>query len=313
MEKAELRSLVFSVLRSQPQTQFNGVIGRLRNLSTEYSGSDDLTVHEILWELLIQGVLAPGMNTSNMDLPFVHVTEYGEQCLEAGEFVPHDSDGYLKRLQMRAGRPLDGVILAYVEASLSTFLGGHYLAAMELLGVASERCVDLLILAYTQYLNVDSQKQSFRSAVNQVGRDLTKRISLLRGALLNLQLPREHKESTDVLLSGLFTILRHTRDPFGRPTGNPVGREVAHGNLLLFAPYCQRVYQILDYLQPVPPPKPVAPPHLEQKEQEPKEAAESVSERPVAEERVEEKDSVLVEEGNPHRGTGALLGGVPGR
>ena len=75
MEKAELRSLVYSVLRTQPQTHFDGVKSRLRNLSVEFEPADDLLVHEILWELLVQGILAPGMNASNLELPYLHVTE----------------------------------------------------------------------------------------------------------------------------------------------------------------------------------------------------------------------------------------------
>ena len=99
MDKAELRSLVFAALRNQPETHIDGVKTRIRNLAVDYQSADDLIVHEILWELLTQGVLAPGMSPTHLDLPSIHVTEFGLKVLETGDVQPHDPDGYLTHLQ----------------------------------------------------------------------------------------------------------------------------------------------------------------------------------------------------------------------
>ncbi len=49
----------------------------------EYVGDDNrgrrkltFLVQDVLWEFMIQGVIAPGLNISNPNLPWFHLTEY---------------------------------------------------------------------------------------------------------------------------------------------------------------------------------------------------------------------------------------------
>ena len=55
--------------------------------------------NEVMWQLVMQGVVTPGMNASNPTLPFFRVTDYGQKVLEAERFVPHDPAGYLEELR----------------------------------------------------------------------------------------------------------------------------------------------------------------------------------------------------------------------
>src|ERR1017187_9363482 len=41
----------------------------------------DMCVIDVFWQLISEGVLAPGLNTSNRNLPFFHVTAYGRLVL----------------------------------------------------------------------------------------------------------------------------------------------------------------------------------------------------------------------------------------
>ena len=249
MDKADLRPLVLEALRQSPQTQFGNVEHQVRSLAADYQYHDLLKLREIIWELLVQGVLAPGMNSANPDFPFIHVTEYGERCLDANAILPHDPDGYLKQLQQQVGKPLDNIVLTYVEESLLTFLAGRYLAATVMLGVASERCVDLLIKAYLNAIANASQKAAFERKVKRAGRSVKRRFDALRDELLALTLPAELADALDIQLSGIFTLIRYSRNDAGHPTGQTVDRDVAHGNLLLFPQYCKRVYGLIDYFQ----------------------------------------------------------------
>jgi len=100
MEKAELRPLVLEGLRRNPRTQYATVEHFIRDRVEGYHDTEDtLTMVEILWDLLIQGVLAPGVDGFNTKLPFIHVTEYGLRRLEADAILPHDPDAYLQRFQ----------------------------------------------------------------------------------------------------------------------------------------------------------------------------------------------------------------------
>jgi hypothetical protein len=249
MKKADLRPFVLEVLRRNQDTQFVAVEHKVAALAQDYKPHDALTVREIIWELLVQGILAPGFNSSNLDFPFIHVTEYGKRCLDADAILPHDPDRYLERLQRQIGQPLDDTVQTYVRESLLTFLAGRYLAATVMLGVASERCVDLLVDACTNAFASASRKSAFEKKTKQAGRSVKRRFDILRNELLALTLPTELRDALDIQLSGIFTLIRYTRNEAGHPTGRIIDRDAAHGNLLLFPQYYKRVHALLEYLQ----------------------------------------------------------------
>ena len=47
-----------------------------------------LMADEIMWQLIAQGVITPGQDTSNPTLPFFRVTAYGRSVLEAERMIP---------------------------------------------------------------------------------------------------------------------------------------------------------------------------------------------------------------------------------
>jgi hypothetical protein len=249
MEKATIRPLVLDVLRREPETQFNNVEHEIRRITSDYQSNDGFKLHEILWELLIQGILSPGIDSSNVNLPFIHVTEYGMKCIEANSILPHDPDGYLKRLTSIVEHEIDDTIMVYVREGLHTFLGGHYLAATVMLGVASEQCIDLLIDVYSNALDDPNQKSQFRKKIKQAGRSIKNRFDILREELLGINLPSQIQDSLDIQLSGIFTLLRYSRNDAGHATGRSIDRDMAHANLLLFPHYCKRVYDLIEYFK----------------------------------------------------------------
>jgi hypothetical protein len=249
MEKTQLLPLVLDVLRREPATQFNSVENEVRNLLPNRQFDDYLKLRDIFWELLIQGILAPGFNESNLELPFIHVTDYGMKCIEANSILPHDPDGYLERLKRLIGQPLDDIVLSYVREGLLTFLGGHYFSATVMLGVASEQCIDLLIEAYTNAIADTNRKISFAKKIEQAGRNVKNRFDKLRNELLALKVPPTLMDALDIQLSGIFTLIRYSRNDAGHPTGQVVDRDMAHGNLLLFPQYCKRVYDLIEYFR----------------------------------------------------------------
>lgn len=249
MEKKELRPLVLDVLRRHPQTQFVDIENAVRGIASAYQPYDGLKLHDILWELLIQGVLAPGYNSQNINLPFVHLTEYGKKCLETDSVLPHDPDGYLERLDELIGCHPDSTVLIYVQEGLSAFLSGCYLAATVMLGVASEQCIDLLVDAYTNAIADPHRKKSFEKKISQAGRSVKNRFDAIRDELLILGLPGHLKDALDIQLSGIFTLIRYSRNNAGHPTGRVIDRDMAHANLLLFPQYCKRVYALIEYFK----------------------------------------------------------------
>ena len=248
MEKDDLRPFVLDAIRSDPSTQLNSVELAVGELAEDFSRSDALLLREILWDLLSQGILAPGINNSNLDLPFIHLTEYGQRCLKSESIVPHDPNSYLSRLKDQLARSLDETTELYLQESLQTFLSANLLASTVMLGVASERCIDLLADSLVES-SEEAESSQLRKDLRRAGRSVKKRFDIVRDALLEMELPPRLDDALDIQLSGIFTLIRFSRNDAGHPTGRVIDRDTAHANLLLFPQYCKRVYELLDFLE----------------------------------------------------------------
>ena len=184
------------------------------------SDPDFILVGEILWDLIIEGVVRPGDSLGGSQIfPHFHVTERGNELLKHGvSSPPYGPDGYLKRL-VSDSPGLDPIIRTYVEESLTTFRVGSLLSSTITLGCASERALLDLIDAYALALP-SSRGDAFRKKTD--GRtikvqfdELTK---LVEGHLKG-RLPRDIKENVDLDLSSIFGMLRIHRNEAGHPTG----------------------------------------------------------------------------------------------
>lgn len=137
MDKTAVRPLVFDALRRTPQTHLHAIDNEVRQKAENYERGDSLLVQEVVWELLVQGVLAPGKNSLNLHLPFVHVTDYGQRCLEEGWIVAHDPDGYAARLRAETRGAISNAVLESARDALLAFHHGLFRASAVLLSRAA--------------------------------------------------------------------------------------------------------------------------------------------------------------------------------
>ena len=236
MEKEELRKLVFDVLRRDPQTHLNAVEYQVRSLADDYDRHDALKIHEIIWELLVQGVLAPGKNSLNLNLPFFHVTDYGYDCLESGEIILHDYDRYLHDLEASIDEVLDPIIRTYVHAAQKSFLCGNYLAVMVLLADAGERCIDMI-------------EAALGSGNIATGNFYSDQLEEIRSHLPSLRLPPQVREEIELHLKGLENLIDHTRDHRGRARALSITHRSAQGALLVFPQYVRSTYRLISEIR----------------------------------------------------------------
>ena len=94
-----------------------------------------------------QGIITLGLNDSNPEFPWFHLTALGERVV-AGEdaYFVHDVSGYEKRIVKEIPK-IDSVTLLYLKEALQTFRAGCVLSATVMLGVATEHTFLLLIEA----------------------------------------------------------------------------------------------------------------------------------------------------------------------
>jgi len=145
-----LRHVIFERLRKDPSWKVLDGVDVWLSLFVELNPErfDDRTKFERLilqmfWELAIAGIVFPGKDSNQSGFPWFHVTPYGQRVMAAGEYAPHDRDGYVSLLTRRVPNA-DATVLAYLDESIETFGRGNNVAAMVMLGVAAERVFDLL-------------------------------------------------------------------------------------------------------------------------------------------------------------------------
>ena len=246
MDKATLRPYIFEILKKTPQTHFHAIENDLRKLVEDYERHDVLTLQEILWELLVQGVLAPGKNSLNLNLPFVHLTDYGSQCLEDGRILAHDPDRYIERLMETVGDGMDDFVLHSVREALTVFVSGSWCSAVVLLARAAEHLFDRLANASIRAGHRDGRGTK---RLEESSRFSHRQAHAVIRSLQHRSLPSSLAESIEPRLNGLLTLIQLSRNQDGSPRWSQPSRDQVLGFFLLFPEQCAFVYHLMDALE----------------------------------------------------------------
>jgi hypothetical protein len=189
--------------------------------------------------LLGQGVLAPGKNSLNLHLPFVHVTEYGQRCLEEGAIVAHDPDGYMARLRAETREAIALDVLESVQDALLAFHRGLFRASLVLL---SRAAVAVLV-------ELRDALEGKGDGTSTDRRDVVSPASLVRSvrdAVAQRGLPRALADELEGQLSELEAVARLAHTETGGPRNLTADRESTLGRLLLFPAQCRFAYTLLE-------------------------------------------------------------------
>lgn len=203
---------------------------------------------DVLWEFMIQGVVAPGLNVGNPNLPFFHITDYGGRVLIEGEFLPHDPTGYLERFRNEAPS-LDSTVESYLAESLNCFTRGSLIASVVMLGVASERTFQLLCDSLLNAIADTTEKSKFQEILDK--RAMKPKMDWVLNKIQAMQSksPRPLPDNVNIMLASIFDFIRCQRNDLGHPQEEPrkVTREDAYVNLRIFPSYSKMVNQVIAY------------------------------------------------------------------
>ena len=246
MDKRELRERVFQSLKKNPQTHVHTIENEIRQHAEGFERHDTLTLQEVVWELLVQGVLAPGKNSLNLNLPFVHLTEYGARCVDDGTILVHDPDGYVARLIETCGGRRDDVVVESAREGLLAFLAGHHAAALVMLARAAETLIDLLFETVArQGRHSDLEAQ----ALEPCGAAPRARYDALHRALDPSTLTQQLAEELEPRLSGLQALIDLSRAETGRPRVPTSTRDDVLARFLMLPEQCRFVHDLIDHLE----------------------------------------------------------------
>jgi hypothetical protein len=182
-------------------------------------------------ELFRTGLLAWGLNLSNPNAPFFHLTERGRQALQNVTRDPSNPAGYLRHLASVA--TLDPVAMSYLAEGLECYVAGLFKAAAVMVGAAAESVI-------LDLRNVTVQKLTLLAKPIPRGMEEW-RIKTVSDALRSFfeghatQFTRELREPFEAYWSAFAQQIRGARNDAGHPTSvDPVTPDTVHASLLIF-------------------------------------------------------------------------------
>jgi len=269
MQMEEARGFLMQALRQPHWTEVEGLLMAVGDLKAKAGpqrqqlplprGADGRShlekgesalISEIIWTFIIQGILVPGRDDSNRNLPFLRLTDYGRRCMEENKILPHDPDGYLKEFE-RAVPSADPTIVEYLTEALQCFIHGLNRSAAIMLGGASEKGILLLIDSYAASIADPNKKTTIENQISKASSIFRKyKIFEKEFPALKQKLPQDLSDNVDTLLSGVFSLIRSSRNESGHPaSGVSVDRDTNYSHLKLFVPYCQRICGLIGWFQ----------------------------------------------------------------
>ncbi len=144
IDKKILRSLVLDVFKKTPNTQVISIINDVEMLVRErdlfpsedecmrfkvdyhdyrqkhLNPADQFTISEVIWDLIAERIITPGIDRSNVNFPFVSLTSYGKNVISRSAPHYYDPEGYIAFMKGIAP-DLDPVIAQYALESVNCF------------------------------------------------------------------------------------------------------------------------------------------------------------------------------------------------
>lgn len=245
-----IREVILAVIQAQqpkgqgqaPLTQ-TGVLNEVsRRLGAGYSIEVQEAVLTQWGELFRTGLLAWGLNLSNPDPPFFHLTARGKQALSNATRDPSNPAGYLRHLASVAR--LNPVAMSYLTEGLECYVAGLFKAAAVMVGAAAESTILGLR---------DTVVQQLSAAGNPVASELSAtKIKTITAALrrhfdgVKVGFTTELRDQFDAYWSAFSQQIRVVRNDVGHPKSvDPVTPESVHASLLVF-PELARLVATLD-------------------------------------------------------------------
>lgn len=212
----------------------------------QLSPQDSEDFREVFWDLILQQIIVPGMNSANPNLPFFKVTSRGKHYLDQDEgYFFHDTGSYESLIRKRVP-DIDDLTMLYLKEAMQAFRAGCLLSSSVMLGVASEH--EFLTL-------IDDLKASskWEGDFNKVfkERNILGKINRFRTSIESLRptVPAKLYEDLDTTLMGVQSMIRNHRNDSGHPTGKVISREQCFILLQIFIPYVKKLHELGEFFR----------------------------------------------------------------
>jgi hypothetical protein len=250
---AKLRAGWFVVERADYDGQliaqaFEQVVDFVQPLPPHWESAFMAAVFDLLWQLVAEGVIRPG-GQSGLNFPQIGLTDYGRRILLSETAHPHDIDRFLD--QMRSGQDVDPTVEAYLVESLYSFRQNRLVASAVLLGIAAERTFLVISEALLRALANPKEREALQKLLLQ--QPMKPKQDWVHKKLVELDGRRPrlegYPESTAMIVTGIYDLIRQQRNDLGHPRDTPprVERSRLEANLILFSNFHRAAEQLRSY------------------------------------------------------------------
>lgn len=243
-----LREIILEALLQDPKTQVSNLIDHVGRLAEQkklirrsaqhgsivYSSSygrilapdDELNINQIVWDLVTERIITPGIDTNNLEWPWLRLTDFGKSVASDSSTKYYDPDGYIARLQILVPN-VDEVIVQYLSEALNCFRQQLFFSASVMCGAAAEKAVLLLLTSTAKYESDAKKKKELeglleRPNLPRIFESIQSKVDQL---IEKKELPYTvHQGSSQHLLS-LFEMIRVHRNEAVHPNAGKVTRE----------------------------------------------------------------------------------------
>ncbi len=260
LDKQILRSLIFEVLKREPDTQLVNLINAVERLAKQQdllksphfllSNEDKSQVIEICWDLIVERIITPGTSrSSDSSWPFFRTTPLGNTVI--GESLPHyyDPDAYIKYLKNNV-QGLDNVIEQYIFEGVNCFKRQLFFASAVMLGAAAEKAVLLLLESMANAVSDPKEKKKIQELLDRprLPEIFSKIEAILATLIQSNRIPYTvHQGCTEHLLS-LFEMVRVQRNDAVHPVVGNVDKAKVFLSLQALPAALEIVYKLIDWL-----------------------------------------------------------------
>ncbi|MFH5883657.1 hypothetical protein ACG2F4_05050 [Halalkalibaculum sp. DA3122] len=268
----ELKSLILEELNNQPQGNFRNLVGGVIELAITkgiYNGKlnsshkfqyiNQLKQHdrnslkeatrEILWQLLVQGIIIFGTDENNPSFPNYRVTSRGMKFLDDKDPQPYDPDGFLNYFK-NENPSASKKVYSYLEEAVKTYNHGCLRSCAVMLGAASEAAIIELHEEFKNAISNTTKKNKFEK---DSGLFISSKFRVLEDRLNKMvdakKFPHDLKEIVTGYFSSIFHLIRRTRNSAGHPE---ILRDIEEDelflNLRMFTTYQSCILKIIDHV-----------------------------------------------------------------
>ena len=167
-----------------------------------------------------------------------------------GQVLPFEIDKFPETIRERVP-DCDPIIVRFLEEAIRCVRADALLATAFMIGAASEKAINALIIAYTESIADETNRQRFETRVNN--RMISKRydeFSASYKGCKNRPTDPVLAQDLEVIIGAMFQFCRITRNEVGHPQTVPdLDKGVIIANLGHFVSYIERVYGLSSHFR----------------------------------------------------------------